>query len=76
MHEREIDRRTILKAAGGVAAAGVAAATGVTALGRRADAAPATFTHPGHAAQRAANSTGPRYGLPRATTRGCPAGTG
>ncbi|WP_327635917.1 alginate lyase family protein [Kribbella sp. NBC_00482] len=47
MHEKEIDRRTILKAAGGVAAAGVAAATGVTALSRPADAAPATFTHPG-----------------------------
>ncbi len=47
MHEREIDRRTILKAAGGVAAAGVAAVAGVTALDRRADAAPATFTHPG-----------------------------
>jgi hypothetical protein len=49
MHEkpREIDRRTILKAAGGVAAAGVAATAGVTALDRRADAAPATFTHPG-----------------------------
>lgn len=44
MHEREIDRRTMLKAAGG---AGVAAVAGVTALGRRADAAPATFTHPG-----------------------------
>lgn len=47
MHEREIDRRTILKAAGGAAAAGLAATAGVTALGRRADAAPATFTHPG-----------------------------
>lgn len=43
MHERKIDRRTMLKAAGGVAAAGA----GVTALGRRADAAPATFMHPG-----------------------------
>jgi hypothetical protein len=49
MHDkpREIDRRTILKAAGGVAAAGVAATAGVTAIGRSADAAPATFTHPG-----------------------------
>ncbi|TCC08346.1 alginate lyase family protein [Kribbella soli] len=47
MHEREIDRRTLLKAAGGVAAAGVAAMAGVTALDRRADAAPTTFTHPG-----------------------------
>ncbi|RZT11737.1 alginate lyase [Kribbella sp. VKM Ac-2569] len=47
MHEKEIDRRTILKAAGGAAAAGVAAVAGVTALDRPADAAPATFTHPG-----------------------------
>ncbi|MEU4605769.1 alginate lyase family protein [Kribbella sp. NPDC023972] len=44
---KEIDRRTLLKAAGGVAAAGVAATAGVTALGPSADAAPATFTHPG-----------------------------
>ena len=42
-----IDRRTLLKAAGGVAAAGAAATFGVTSLDRRADAAPATFTHPG-----------------------------
>ncbi len=42
-----IDRRTLLKAAGGVAAAGAAATLGVTSLDRRADAAPATFTHPG-----------------------------
>jgi alginate lyase len=49
MHDkpREINRRTILKAAGGVAAAGVAATAGVTAIDRSADAAPATFTHPG-----------------------------
>jgi hypothetical protein len=49
MHEkpREINRRTILKAAGGAAAAGVAATAGVTALDRSAEAAPATFTHPG-----------------------------
>jgi hypothetical protein len=49
MHDkqREINRRTLLKAAGGVAAAGVAATAGVTALGPSADAAPATFTHPG-----------------------------
>ncbi len=44
---KEINRRTLLKAAAGVTAAGVAATTGVTSLGRRADAAPATFTHPG-----------------------------
>ncbi|TDO52170.1 alginate lyase [Kribbella sp. VKM Ac-2527] len=43
----KIDRRTLLKAAGGVAAAGAAATLGVTSLDRRADAAPATFTHPG-----------------------------
>jgi hypothetical protein len=42
-----MDRRTILKAAGGLAAAGVAATAGVAAVDRRADAAPATFTHPG-----------------------------
>jgi hypothetical protein len=49
MHDkpREINRRTILKAAGGAAAAGVAATAGVTALDRSAEAAPATFTHPG-----------------------------
>jgi hypothetical protein len=44
---KEINRRTLLKAAGGVAAAGVAATAGVTTLGPSADAAPATFTHPG-----------------------------
>jgi hypothetical protein len=44
---KEIDRRTLLKAAGGVAAAGLAATAGVTALDRPANAAPATFTHPG-----------------------------
>ncbi|WP_350277986.1 alginate lyase family protein [Kribbella sp. HUAS MG21] len=44
---KEIDRRTLLKAAGGVAAAGLTATAGVTALDRPADAAPATFTHPG-----------------------------
>ena len=44
---KEINRRTLLKAAGGVAAAGVAATAGVTSLGPPADAAPATFTHPG-----------------------------
>jgi len=44
---KELNRRTLLKAAGGVAAAGAAAAAGVTALGPAADAAPATFTHPG-----------------------------
>ncbi|HWD81884.1 MAG TPA: hypothetical protein VG497_23470, partial [Kribbella sp.] len=38
-----IDRRTLLKSTGAVAAA----AAGVAALGPRADAAPATFTHPG-----------------------------
>jgi len=43
----KIDRRTLLKAAGGVAVAGVAATAGVVSLDRRADAAPATFTHPG-----------------------------
>ncbi|HEY3557578.1 MAG TPA: alginate lyase family protein [Kribbella sp.] len=47
MKDREIDRRTLIKAAGGVAAAGLAATAGVTAFGRPADAAPATFTHPG-----------------------------
>jgi hypothetical protein len=49
MHDkpREINRRTVLKAAGGAAAAGVAATAGVTALDRSAEAAPATFTHPG-----------------------------
>jgi hypothetical protein len=47
MTSKEIDRRTLLKAAGGVAAAGAAAAAGVISLDRRADAAPATFTHPG-----------------------------
>jgi hypothetical protein len=44
---KELNRRTLLKAAGGVAAAGAAAAAGVTALGPAAEAAPATFTHPG-----------------------------
>ncbi|NIK61650.1 alginate lyase family protein [Kribbella shirazensis] len=44
---KEIDRRTLLKAAGGVAAAGLAATAGVTALDRPANAAPATFPHPG-----------------------------
>jgi hypothetical protein len=39
----EFDRRTLLKTAGGLAAA----AAGVTVLGRPAEAAPATFTHPG-----------------------------
>ncbi|MET9271477.1 alginate lyase family protein [Kribbella sp. NPDC003557] len=43
MKDREIDRRTLLKVAGGAAAA----AAGVLGLGRSADAAPATFTHPG-----------------------------
>jgi hypothetical protein len=39
-----INRRTVLKAAGGTA---LAATAGVTAFDRRADAAPATFAHPG-----------------------------
>jgi alginate lyase len=44
---KEINRRTILKAAAGVTAAGVAATAGIASLDRPADAAPATFTHPG-----------------------------
>ncbi|MFI5694412.1 alginate lyase family protein [Kribbella sp. NPDC051586] len=47
MKDREIDRRTALKAVGGAAAAVLAAGAGVTAFGRPAGAAPATFTHPG-----------------------------
>ena len=43
MNDKEIDRRTLLKVAGGAAAA----AAGVLGLGRSAEAAPATFTHPG-----------------------------
>ncbi|WP_328993381.1 alginate lyase family protein [Kribbella sp. NBC_01245] len=44
---KEINRRTILKAAAGVTVAGMAAGAGAVSLDRRADAAPATFTHPG-----------------------------
>lgn len=44
---QEISRRTILGMAAGVTAVGVAASAGAVSLGRRVDAAPATFTHPG-----------------------------
>ncbi len=47
-HRASLGRRGLLKAAGGLAAAGVAAGAATTAFdGSRASAAPATFAHPG-----------------------------
>jgi hypothetical protein len=76
MKDREIDRRTLLKVAGGVAAAGAVATAGVVSLDRRADAAPATFTPPGGLHNWGDLNRGRRSGSPPVTTRGCRAGTG